>query len=295
MSGTCPGCDVSVLPGESFCEACGHPLGAGHCPSCGAVAIDADGYCGRCGLRQPVGRDHTEIEVAVGGFTMGGVSDRGLRHSRNEDAMALVRVADDVVVGVVSDGVSSSPRPDEASLIAVDTGSAVLAKELRDGTDPVEATGRAVAAAADAVAALATSDDDVPACTYVSAIVTPEHVTIGWVGDSRAYWLAGPASGGLTSDDAGDNHVLTAWLGADAGEVAAHIQIYAPEGPGVILVCSDGLWNYYPEADALARLVPDAASSPLTAAQTLVRHAIEAGGRDNITALVIPFPGEMHQ
>ena len=54
-----------------------------------------------------------------------GVSDRGLRHSRNEDAMHFA-VADTeagpVAVAIVSDGVSSAPRPDEASWTAVNTG-----------------------------------------------------------------------------------------------------------------------------------------------------------------------------
>src|SRR5690606_14301825 len=160
-----------------------------------------------------------------------------------------------------------------------------------------------------------------------------EHVTVGWVGDSRAYWLAGPGSALLTRDDAAPGHVLTAWLGADAGEVVPHVQIFAPEGPGVVLgcsdglgecyprsvpppgagsalltrddaapgqvltawlgadagevvphvqifapggpgvvlVCSDGLWNYYPDPVTLAEAVPDAAADPLAAARTLVR------------------------
>jgi serine/threonine protein phosphatase PrpC len=151
-----------------------------------------------------------------------------------------------------------------------------------------------VAAAAKAVASMATSENDAPACTYVSAVVTDERVTVGWVGDSRAYWLAGSASTALTWDDAGNNHVLTAWLGADAGVVTPHIQTFEPTGPGVVLVCSDGLWNYYPEATALAGAVPDAAAFPLPAAQALVRLALEAGGRDNVTVLVIPFPGGRH-
>jgi serine/threonine protein phosphatase PrpC len=70
-------------------------------------------------------------------------------------------------------------------------------------------------------------------------------------------------------------------------------------GPGFLVLCSDGLWNYYPEAGALtgalAATVPDAAASPLPAAQALVRLALEAGGRDNVTVLVIPFPGGEQQ
>jgi serine/threonine protein phosphatase PrpC len=299
MAAICPVCSQPGLPGEKFCEECGQPLGAELCAVCGAGAVDADGYCGRCGVRQPSGRDHMEIDHVVehvaGPLRVAGVSDRGLRHSHNEDAMALTHVGgpgdDPVVVGVVCDGVSTSPRPEEASQTAADIGAAVLAKQLREGIGPVEATGRAVRAAAQAVAGLAVSEYEAPACTLVSAVVSAEHVTVGWVGDSRAYWLAGPGSALLTRDDAGPGHVLTAWLGADAGEVVPHVQIFAPEGPGVVLVCSDGLWNYYPDPVALADAVPDAAADPLGAARTLVKLALQAGGRDNITVLVIPFAG----
>jgi len=47
-----------------------------------------------------------------------GVSDRGLRHSRNEDAMHFAVADTDagpVAVAIVCDGVSSAPRPDEAA------------------------------------------------------------------------------------------------------------------------------------------------------------------------------------
>lgn len=291
MAALCPVCSLPGLPGERFCEECGQPLGAELCAVCGAGAVDADGYCGRCGVRQPTGRDHAEIEFTAGTVRVAGVSDRGLRHSRNEDAMALTQVdgAPPTAIGIVCDGVSTSPQPDEASQTASDIAAAVLAKQLREGVEAADATDRAVRAAAEAVAGLAASEHDAPACTLVSAVVGAGHVTVGWVGDSRAYWLAGAGSALLTHDDAGPGHLLTAWLGADAGEVSPHVRAFAPEGPGVVLVCSDGLWNYYPDPVALADAVPDAAADPLEAARTLVKLALQAGGRDNITVLVIPF------
>ncbi|GII05380.1 PP2C family serine/threonine-protein phosphatase [Planobispora takensis] len=321
----CPRCGSSVHPGEFFCEGCGQPLDGAGCVRCGPAPVDPEGYCELCGLRQPSESDHAETEA--GGAA--GVSDRGLRHSRNEDAMALV-AADGVTIGVVCDGVSSSPRPETASSAAARTGATVLLEALRSGADPVTATRTALAGAATAVAALGSSVDDAPACTYVSALVGTDRVTIGWAGDSRAYWLGAaptpppvpgtdsdtgpmpvpdsdsdtgpmlsPVSGSdpgpvplrgpalLTEDDVVSPGLLSAWLGVDAGRITAHVGEFAPEGPGVVLVCSDGLWGYLEEAADLAPFT--ARDTPLEAARALVRHALAAGGRDNVTVLVIPF------
>ncbi|MBC6460809.1 PP2C family serine/threonine-protein phosphatase [Actinomadura sp. HBU206391] len=330
----CPACGYRVHLGDGFCEACGQRLGARRCGECGAAALGPDGYCERCGVRGPGPRDHVEIELpAADGMRhiapaiAGGVSDRGLRHRRNEDAMALAAYADGVLA-VVCDGVSASPRPHDASQAAADAGAAVLAEQITSGADPEQATLAAVTAAAEAVAALA-GPDGAPACTYVSGIVDGRQITVGWVGDSRAYWLTDGksaddahalASAVLTTDDSlatamvvrglmseaeaqasPKAHVLTGWLGADADELDAHVAGFVPDGPGVVLICSDGLWNYLPATGDLAAALsethpPDelppggVADAPLTAARSLVGTALDAGGRDNVTVVVIPFP-----
>ena len=92
-------------------------------------------------------------------------------------------------------------------------------------------------------------------------------------------------------------HVLTRWLGAEPADLngdparAPHVEQYTLPGAGVVLVCSDGLWNYLPEAAELARLaLPRALTDPLGAANDMVRFAVESGGADNITAVLIPYP-----
>ena len=94
-------------------------------------------------------------------------------------------------------------------------------------------------------------------------------------------------------------HVLTRWLAAEAADLdgdparAPHVERYSPPGPGVLLLCSDGLWNYRPDAAELARLaLPRALTDPLGAANDMVRFAVEAGGADNITAVLIPYPSQ---
>lgn len=86
-------------------------------------------------------------------------------------------------------------------------------------------------------------------------------------------------------------HAITGWLGADAYELEPHTAAFKPDRPGVVVVCTDGLWNYAESAEELAALLPpDAAARPLHAAQVLVGHALDGGGHDNVTVAVVPFP-----
>lgn len=156
----------------------------------------------------------------------------------------------------------------------------------------------AVADADRAVSDLARDADhgNPPACTYVSAIVGQE-VTVAWLGDSRAYWLdERGTSRALTRDDAQEgSHAIEAWLGADSGAPEPHLARFTPDGPGVVLVCSDGLWNYVEKAADLAAIaLPGALAEPFDAAARLVKKALDSGGHDNITAVLVPYPVQAH-
>ena len=178
----------------------------------------------------------------------------------------------------------------------------------------------AIAGAAEAVVSLAHTGDprraaSNPACTIVAAAVRGPHVGFGWVGDSRAYWIgpAGPARQ-LTEDDSWASHVIalgvdpadamndprahaiTAWLGADAGPVLPRVGAFTAAVPGLLVLCSDGLWNYLPDPADFAGTVREClagATGPaplLAAARALVGFANAAGGADNITVALVPVP-----
>ena len=86
-------------------------------------------------------------------------------------------------------------------------------------------------------------------------------------------------------------HVVTRWVGADLAGGRAHVARFEPPGSGVLLLCSDGLWNYAPDAaDLAARALPRALTDPLGTAASLVAFALSAGGHDNVTAVLAPFP-----
>jgi serine/threonine protein phosphatase PrpC len=233
-------------------------------------------------------------------------------------ALATAELPDGpAAVAVVCDGVSSTRRPDEASLAASQAAVHVLLAAVRTGHDLTEASRDAISAAQEAVAGLAKPGEaaalDPPSATFVSAVLTSEAVTLCWLGDSRGYWLGtGPeaVSQQLTRDDsvAGEMvaagllseadalalpqaHVVTGWVGADLSGAAPHVTRFEPPGPGALLLCSDGLWNYQPEAAKLAaQALPGALSDPLAASSALVSFALESGGMDNVTVVLAPFP-----
>jgi serine/threonine protein phosphatase PrpC len=269
-------------------------------------------------ITNPSSRDHAEVDLGPAA----GVSDRGLRHHRNEDAMALAaEQAPDgpAVVAVVCDGVSSSARPDEASQAAAQAGLPLLVAAVQAGGDLGEASRAAVAAARQAIADLQGPGGDTSATTFVSAVASGYEVTLCWLGDSRAYWLGQPAeesrlltrddsvAGGMIAAGLVDEaaamasphaHVLTRWLGGEAADLAddperaPHVERFTPPGAGSLLICSDGLWNYLAEGADLARLaLPKALTDPLGAAADMVKFAVDSGGADNITVVLIPYLG----
>jgi serine/threonine protein phosphatase PrpC len=292
------------------------------CVACRAGRVDSDGYCENCGHAQPRERDHVERESGP----VAAVSDRGLRHHRNEDAFAVGHTTlpdgTPAALAVVCDGVSSATRPDDASLAASRAAGDTLLAALPRGTHPQQAMHEAIVAAARAVDARAEEPatarehaphQNAPACTIVGAIVTPGLLVVGWVGDSRVYWVPddrGTPPARLTEDDSwaaqmvaaglmseaeayADEraHAITGWLGADAYELEPHTASFKPDRPGAVVVCTDGLWNYAETAEEMSEVVPpDAAVRPLHGARVLVGHALDGGGHDNVTVAVLPFP-----
>lgn len=321
----CGDCAGSAQAGHRFCEGCGRELGVRkvalpihdsiavpQCSTCGERRYEG-GYCVKCGSPKPVPDRFEEDLGAVYVLT-----DRGISHSRNEDAVAAaVREGDGIRVIVVSDGVSTSQDPQAASGNAARTGVDAALAALAQGRADSDAAMAGLAAATAAVRGMSRTPEYAPSCTYVSAIVRETSlgtdITVANVGDSRAFWLAAgdpTASRRLSVDDSWAQalvdagaldetaamndpraHTLLRWLGADGGEApwSAHcLQRMLATEPGTLLLCTDGLWNYLPEAVALAGFTVE--TSPQAAARALADFALNSGGSDNITVALAPVP-----
>jgi serine/threonine protein phosphatase PrpC len=308
----CPVCGEPLLAGDRYCEGCGHDLDdrsapvTATCVHCGETTQIVDGYCDRCGMKQPAARDHIE-----GGWPgVGGVTDRGRAHHRNEDAMAVI-VDAERVIAVVCDGTSTSVDSDQAAQAAADAAAAVLAAaEPEDPADPDIAG--AFDAARKAVLAMpfaAQPGLDPPTCTYLAAVVRADEAVLASLGDCRSYWVSEGVAEPLTTDDswAGEmvargelpvedalahpqGHAITRWISVDADpQWRPRLTRFPIPGPGRLVLCSDGLWNYTLHADVLAAEI-DPQEDALTVARHLVEFANEAGGHDNITVVVVDLP-----
>jgi len=340
---TCPACGTAVPPDARFCESCGAALG-GAAPAAPTAAeidelapisaptyrtpaapppqtaraclacqgpIGADGYCEVCGTKAASERDHFRETPAT---WVAGVCDRGIRHHRNEDAMALLASATpgERAVLVVLDGVSNSIDSDVASLAGARAAREVLRTPLPRGMGTPEGRAAAVtkvmtdAAVAANAAVIATTDPastNPASATYAVAVLEGTALAYANIGDSRVYWLPDGAPGrqlsvddsaaqmhmeaGMSRQEAESGpqaHAITRWLGRDAPEIAPRLGTLQVDVPGWLVVCSDGLWNYVSEPEALAAQVAAAGTVvPSELALALVAFANAQGGQDNIT------------
>ena len=144
--------------------------------------------------------------------------------------------------------------------------------------------------------------------TVTAALVLGQQITIGHVGDSRAYAIYPDARiepitrdhslvkrleelGHLSQDEVENfphRNVLIKALGQGESLEADIFTIPFPQG-GTIMICSDGLWGVVNEKD-IFRIVLEAPNLH-RACQQLVEAANIAGGPDNITVILAQLIG----
>jgi protein phosphatase len=134
--------------------------------------------------------------------------------------------------------------------------------------------------------------------TIVVALVDGDHITIGHVGDSRAYVLRDGSLRQMTQDHTWLNaisngreemrnhplrHVLTngIGMGTDLSPTVLEERLAAGER---WLICTDGVHGFV-DRDALQRVISGSTASG--AAEQVVQRALDAGTTDNATAVVL--------
>ncbi len=237
-----------------------------------------------------------------------GATHEGLQRDQNEDRLLV-----DTARGLfcVIDGVGGHAGGERASQIALDMLTTRLARET--GT-PVERLREAIALANNAIFEEAQRDPTLQGmtCVLTAAIADGPHLTIGHVGDTRLYRIRNGSIQKLTRDhspvgereDAGDITEAEAMRHPRRNEVYRDVgaQPHAPddadfvdivettfEPDAALVLCSDGLSDQVSSV-SIRRIVEAQAGNPDAAVQELVRAANDAGGKDNVTAVLVTGP-----
>jgi serine/threonine protein phosphatase PrpC len=240
-------------------------------------------------------------------FHCGAATDTGLLRDRNEDRYWI-----DTERGVflVVDGVGGHAAGELAAQTAVDT----IRESLFEAGSAEERVRQSIAQANNRIFELAQADPEFQGmgCVLTLAVVEDGEVTIGHVGDSRMYLIWNGAIRKLTSDhspvgegeDSGELTEEEAMAHPRRNEVFRDVgsSPHAPEDDefievrqcrfrpdAAILLCSDGLTDHL-TSSRVCEIVDRYDGDPASVARELVEAANEAGGKDNITALLVAGP-----
>ena len=225
-----------------------------------------------------------------------GRTDPGRVRRRNEDAFVL-----DPPLFAVADGMGGAQAGEVASRLAA---AAFREYHEADRLAPNERLQAIIQEANRRIYERARADSDASGMgtTLTAALLIGGRLTVGHVGDSRAYRIRNDEleqltedhslvgdlmrSGRLTPEEA-DAHpqrsVITRALGTDP-EVSVDTLTVDTEPGDLFLLCSDGLTTMVTDEDILRIL--SAAPTLDAAARELVRAANTGGGEDNVTVVI---------
>ncbi len=244
------------------------------------------------------------------GIEAASLTDIGRQRTNNEDSLLYWEPDSDEDfrrkgrLAVVADGMGGYEGGQEASRLAVETVRSIYDNNF--GEDPQSTLNEAFLSAHQNIQRFAMEHPQFygmgTTCTAVSII--ERQLRFAHIGDSRLYLVRGESitrltrdhsyvgrlveSGIVRSEDAESHpqrHILTAALGSGR-DITPHIpeQPVPLEAGDTLLLCTDGLWGLVgdPELASVAQ-----ANTPAEACQKLVNLALERGGPDNITVLVL--------
>jgi protein phosphatase len=224
------------------------------------------------------------------------VTDTGRQRRANEDSL-LARSP----LFVVADGMGGAQAGEVASRIAVE----YFQPGLGDASQPERELAELARAANSRIHELSHSNAEQAGMgtTLTAVYVGEDEVAIAHVGDSRAYCLRDGEllrltddhslvdelmrQGRLTPEEAVEHpqrSVITRALGPE-GAVEVDTRSYRARAGDVYLLCSDGLTTMLSEEEILALLLGNPRLRD--AGEALIGAANEAGGRDNITVVLM--------
>ncbi|MFP5336215.1 MAG: PP2C family protein-serine/threonine phosphatase [Actinomycetes bacterium] len=236
-----------------------------------------------------------------------------VRHGHATHVGRVRRVNEDSALAeppvfAVADGMGGHAAGDVASAVVVEELRALVGRpvDAQALSAALEAADRRVRDLSDESGRRLGAGSTVAAAALVDHDGTPSWLVVN-CGDSRVYRFAGGRLTQLTVDhslvqEMVDDGVLTpaearrhparnvVTRAVGASSPLEPDQWLLPVTPGERLVlCTDGLTNEVDD-DRLGELAGDAAASPQSVAEALVEAAVDAGGHDNVTVVVVDVP-----
>jgi len=232
-------------------------------------------------------------------------NDIGRNYKRaNED---YIWIDDQVGLYIVADGMGGQEAGEVASQMAATTVAKLMIDQLqaaasRLSADAIRKLMIDAIESANAIVYQASQDAGHRrgmGTTIVMALIQPDTAYISHAGDSRAYLIRPASIIQLTEDDSWANfgqknlgsktkiggHILTKAVGQNSSVDPSFTELPFTMGD-TLLLCSDGLWNMLDDEQILAEL--DQAGDRIDqAAEALVAAANAAGGKDNISVIII--------
>jgi PPM family protein phosphatase len=235
-------------------------------------------------------RPANEDAVVVGSCTFTSVSS-----AQPHTVTASAREQQPVVVAV-ADGLGGHEAGEVAAAYVVSR----LARMAGPGLCSPEQVAKALSGmSAELAAEIADHPGQRDMGTTVAGLsISPEQVTWFNIGDSRAYKLADGYLGQMSVDDSPtalvaepgampeSTSVVTQSIGPAAPAPVAHTGIEPAIPEATYLLCSDGLSDLV-EVTEIERLLTRHANDDQTAVKALWAAAMNAGGRDNITIVLV--------
>ena len=242
---------------------------------------------------------------------VGAMTDVGMQRELNEDNLRWAQLSDDLALYAVADGMGGHESGEVASQLAIQNlfrTAQRLVEQSGDGDWSHEELDSLLRSsfrdANNGVVDMARSRESNMGTTLVTGLVYKNaHLYVANVGDSRCYILR---DGRMTQ--VSQDHSLVAYL-VQMGEITSEQARVHPSGnilvrsvgsvPDVevdvfhlevfekdrLLLCSDGLWGEVP--DEQLRETLNRVEEPEETCRELIRQGNEAGGKDNITCIVV--------
>jgi serine/threonine protein phosphatase PrpC len=265
--------------------------------------------------------ERVQGDLRWGGYYAGSAQEMGRQRKENEDSLLVLttsEIGEDSLptfgLFCVADGAGGHGHGEIASALALNTVARYLMKEQflfqldSLGRDNTQSTKELMHRAFELSDTNVNTSAKGGVTTLTAALLHGNHLTIGHVGDTRAYLINDGRIqlatrdhsvpwrlveiGQLSPEEAREHPQRNLlWNAVGKGEnLFVDVFTYPVPSGGYLLLCSDGLWSEILDKE-LYQMVQKS-KDPYMICEEMVQQADSCSGSDNITAVLVAFSEE---